>query len=152
MRDHPELFVPFPRRRASSSQSLSSMSSNSTHKEDTEDGQLRYWTSSMCSSSPHLFDFVVTVSLLSLCYPLCLKSLLAWWRRNSIVYIMALPTHCSSSPSFRSRLPGLPHELRFCRSSGSHGLRNRQRHSGQSENALHMYRLPIRCKRKGQRT
>ncbi|KAF8972934.1 hypothetical protein BDZ97DRAFT_1900796 [Flammula alnicola] len=63
-RDHPELFVPFPRRRTSSSQSISSMSSNSTHKEDHEEGQLRYWTSSMCSHSPHLFDFVVTVSIL----------------------------------------------------------------------------------------
>jgi hypothetical protein len=27
-----------------------------------EDGQLRYWTSEMCSSQPHLFDMVVTVS------------------------------------------------------------------------------------------
>lgn len=26
------------------------------------EGQLRYWTSDMCSRSPHLFDFVVTVS------------------------------------------------------------------------------------------
>lgn len=28
-----------------------------------EDGQLRYWTSEMCSSQPHLFDMVVTVSV-----------------------------------------------------------------------------------------
>ncbi|KAF9007993.1 hypothetical protein BDQ17DRAFT_1275937 [Cyathus striatus] len=58
-RDHPELFVPFPRRRTSSTHSLSSLSSSSsdTHSE----GQLRYWTSSMCSHSPHLFDFVVTL-------------------------------------------------------------------------------------------
>jgi NAD+ kinase len=27
-----------------------------------DEGQLRYWTSEMCSNSPHLFDFVVTVS------------------------------------------------------------------------------------------
>ena len=27
-----------------------------------EEGQLRYWTSEMCSSQPHLFDMVVTVS------------------------------------------------------------------------------------------
>ena len=61
-RDFPELFVPLPRRRSSSSNSLSSM--NSTQKEDyqfIEEGQLRYWTSDMCSRSPHLFDFVVTV-------------------------------------------------------------------------------------------
>jgi len=65
--DHPELFAPFPKRRTSSSHSLSSMSSNSTHRDDfVDEGQLRYWTSAMCSSSPHLFDFVVTVSLLLL--------------------------------------------------------------------------------------
>ena len=62
-RDHPELFLPFPQRRTSSSHSLSSLSSTSTNKEDGDEGQLRYWTSSMCSHSSHLFDFVVTVSL-----------------------------------------------------------------------------------------
>lgn len=65
-RDHPELFVPFPRRRTSSSNSISSMTSASSSREDVhkrEEGQLRYWTSDMCSHSPHLFDFVVTVSL-----------------------------------------------------------------------------------------
>ncbi|KAF5370614.1 hypothetical protein D9758_002090 [Tetrapyrgos nigripes] len=63
-RDHPGLFVPFPRRRTSSSNSLSSMSSASTTKDEfylKEEGQLRYWTSSMCSQSPHLFDFVITL-------------------------------------------------------------------------------------------
>jgi NAD+ kinase len=62
-RDHPKLFIPFPQRRTSSSLSLSSLSSNSTSKEDGDEGQLRYWTSSMCSHSSHLFDFVVTVSM-----------------------------------------------------------------------------------------
>lgn len=40
------------------------MSSSSTKQDDyllQEQGQLRYWTSDMCSRSPHLFDFVVTV-------------------------------------------------------------------------------------------
>ncbi|KAK0438687.1 uncharacterized protein EV420DRAFT_1736007 [Desarmillaria tabescens] len=63
-RDHPELFVPFPRRRTSSSTSLSSLASASLPKEELylkEEGQLRYWTSHMCSHSPHLFDFVVTL-------------------------------------------------------------------------------------------
>ncbi|GLB37256.1 putative ATP-NAD kinase [Lyophyllum shimeji] len=63
-RDHPDLFVPLPRRRTSSSNSLSSLSSASTTKDESysgDDGQLRYWTSSMCSHSPHLFDFVVTL-------------------------------------------------------------------------------------------
>ncbi len=60
-RDHPELFVPVPRRRSSSSSSLASMSSQ---KDDSimPEGQLRYWTAEMCSRSPQLFDFVVTVS------------------------------------------------------------------------------------------
>ncbi|GAA5989551.1 hypothetical protein JCM11641_004594 [Rhodosporidiobolus odoratus] len=29
--------------------------------EEGEEGQLRYWTNEMCSKSPHLFDFVVTL-------------------------------------------------------------------------------------------
>lgn len=29
------------------------------------EGQLRYWTADMCSRSPHLFDFVVTVRPIS---------------------------------------------------------------------------------------
>ena len=68
-RDYPDLFAPVMRRRSSSSASLSAMStySSSTNVSDLargkrEDGQLRYWTSEMCSNSPHLFDFVVTVS------------------------------------------------------------------------------------------
>lgn len=62
-RDHPELFVPFPRRRTSSSTSLSSLVSVPPKEEFylQEEGQLRYWTSQMCSQSPHLFDFVVTL-------------------------------------------------------------------------------------------
>lgn len=63
-RDHPELFEPFQRRRSSSSNSLSSLSSSSTQQDDFnghQEGQLRYWTSDMCSRSPHLFDFVITL-------------------------------------------------------------------------------------------
>ena len=62
-RDHPELFYPFPKRRTSSTHSLSSLSSSSTGRDDGDEGQLRYWTSNMCSHSSHLFDFVVTVSM-----------------------------------------------------------------------------------------
>ncbi|KAJ7502780.1 ATP-NAD kinase-like domain-containing protein [Mycena galericulata] len=62
-RDHPGLFIPVPRRRTSSTTSLASMPSS--YKEEfnntKETGQLRYWTSDMCSQSPHLFDFVVTL-------------------------------------------------------------------------------------------
>lgn len=67
-RDHPELFVPFPRRRSSSNNSLSSMGSSSAKEYflTPDEGQLRYWTSDMCSQSPHLFDFVVTVSVFSI--------------------------------------------------------------------------------------
>ncbi|KAJ7209550.1 NAD+ kinase [Mycena pura] len=58
-RDHPELFVPVPRRRTSSSTSLASMYGDDGNMKET--GQLRYWTSDMCGRSPHLFDFVVTL-------------------------------------------------------------------------------------------
>jgi NAD+ kinase len=30
--------------------------------EQGQEGQLRYWTNDMCRKSPHLFDFVITVS------------------------------------------------------------------------------------------
>ncbi|KAL0956106.1 hypothetical protein HGRIS_002274 [Hohenbuehelia grisea] len=63
-RDHPEFFVPFAHRRTSSNSSVSSASTAANHieEEDLKDaGQLRYWTSDMCSHSPHLFDFVVTL-------------------------------------------------------------------------------------------
>ncbi|KAH9858525.1 hypothetical protein C2E23DRAFT_798884 [Lenzites betulinus] len=58
-REHPELFAPFPKRRSSSSSSLASAFSNENIP--SLEGQLRYWTADMCSRSPHLFDFVVTL-------------------------------------------------------------------------------------------
>lgn len=62
-RDHPELFVPYPYRRGTWSSSSSSSSSNGREDQTNpnEQGQLRYWTADMCSASPHLFDFVVTL-------------------------------------------------------------------------------------------
>ncbi|CDO72799.1 hypothetical protein BN946_scf184994.g52 [Trametes cinnabarina] len=57
-RDHPEFFVPFPKRRTSSSSSLMSYTNDTL---PSSEGQLRYWTAEMCSRSPHLFDFVVTL-------------------------------------------------------------------------------------------
>lgn len=88
-RDHPELFKPLPRRysRTSSSVSLASSmdggikkmtplsslsdtlkrqtSGEYVKKSEGDEGQLRYWTNEMCTASPHLFDFVVTVSSFS---------------------------------------------------------------------------------------
>ncbi|OCH90256.1 ATP-NAD kinase [Obba rivulosa] len=58
-REHPELFAPIPQRRASNS-SLSSNSSRGDN-DSKQEGQLRYWTAEMCSRSPQLFDFVVTL-------------------------------------------------------------------------------------------
>lgn len=59
--EYPEFFAPLPRR-GSSSSSIVSMHSERSSSEPKDEGQLRYWTSDMCSRSPHLFDFVVTVS------------------------------------------------------------------------------------------
>ncbi|RPD63735.1 ATP-NAD kinase [Lentinus tigrinus ALCF2SS1-6] len=60
--EHPEFFVPFPKRRTSSSSSLHSNFSNGNgDSQPSSEGQLRYWTAEMCSRSPHLFDFVVTL-------------------------------------------------------------------------------------------
>ena len=71
-REHPDLFRPFlPKRRTSTSVSGStlslsqSMSMSKLNGQPTiDEGQLRYWTADMCTTSPHLFDFVVTVRLL----------------------------------------------------------------------------------------
>ncbi|KAI0371089.1 ATP-NAD kinase [Pilatotrama ljubarskyi] len=60
-REHPELFVPFPKRRTSSSSSLASAQNLNGDHAPSSEGQLRYWTAEMCSRSPHLFDFVVTL-------------------------------------------------------------------------------------------
>ncbi|WWC64547.1 uncharacterized protein I303_107157 [Kwoniella dejecticola CBS 10117] len=70
-RDYPDLFKPLSRRRSSSSASVSTLGSLSAYpstsnmsefqKRSKDEGQLRYWTSEMCSSSPHLFDFVITL-------------------------------------------------------------------------------------------
>lgn len=73
--EHPEFFRPTVRRRSSSSTSVSTLSAaaSSTSLGDlhrkrsimggghVDDGQLRYWTGEMCSSQPHLFDFVITL-------------------------------------------------------------------------------------------
>ena len=63
-RDHPELFVPYPYRKGSWNSTSSSTSSLNGKGDPTcpdEQGQLRYWTADMCNTSPHLFDFVVTL-------------------------------------------------------------------------------------------
>lgn len=76
-RDHPELFAPLPSRRSSSNNSLSSLSSF-TSQDDShvqQEGQLRYWTTEMCTRSPHLFDFVITVSVCVVtCYTALIES------------------------------------------------------------------------------
>lgn len=82
-KEHPEFFQPYPRRRSSSSASIHTLStsmsdvsllsrassingikrrSDNGRDADNDQGQLRYWTADMCSNTPNLFDFVVTVS------------------------------------------------------------------------------------------
>lgn len=74
-KDYPQLFVPVTPRRTSLSDtetetngrkagdngSSSSSSRVNSMSHAREESQLRYWTSDMCSRSPHLFDFVVTL-------------------------------------------------------------------------------------------
>lgn len=67
---YPELMVPLPRRRSSSVSinamdasftSVDSARSGSSSSAAAGEGQLRYWTPEMCSSTPHLFDLVITL-------------------------------------------------------------------------------------------
>jgi NAD+ kinase len=71
-KENPELFQPIHKRRSSSSASISAFSSTTSMgdfaRRSKDEGQLRYWTGEMCSNSPHLFDFVITVSDLSRLY------------------------------------------------------------------------------------
>ncbi len=69
-REHPEFFAPFSKRRTSSSSSVHSGSGmtnghSGSDNHSQPEGQLRYWTAEMCNKSPHLFDFVVTVSFIT---------------------------------------------------------------------------------------
>ena len=66
-KEYPQLFEPAGRRRSSSTTSVNNLSAHPSSSSLNEagkrrdEGQLRYWTGEMCSNSPHLFDFVVTV-------------------------------------------------------------------------------------------
>lgn len=73
-RDHPDFFKPLLRRGSSSSASINTLSAypssaslSESHRKKADEGQLRYWTSEMCSNASHLFDFVITVSYTSAC-------------------------------------------------------------------------------------
>lgn len=62
--DHPELFEPYLCRRntyGTGNSPSASSSGGEDNGDSNEQGQLRYWTAEMCGSSPHLFDFVVTL-------------------------------------------------------------------------------------------
>ncbi|KAG8911952.1 hypothetical protein FRC01_005384, partial [Tulasnella sp. 417] len=63
-RDFPDYFRPQPRRFSStSSYSMGSTTDSESVNGNApkDEGQLRYWTTDMCSKSPHLFDFVITL-------------------------------------------------------------------------------------------
>ncbi|KAJ9111407.1 hypothetical protein QFC19_001176 [Naganishia cerealis] len=81
-KEHPEFFKPYSRRRTSSSASVNTLSASMSdvsllsransangakrrsdpgRDAENDQGQLRYWTAEMCSSTPSLFDFVVTL-------------------------------------------------------------------------------------------
>ncbi|WFC98009.1 NAD(+) kinase [Malassezia yamatoensis] len=53
---HPEIFEPISMKQT---KQTSSAKDNDRFKHN--EGQLRYWNADMCSSSPHLFDFVITL-------------------------------------------------------------------------------------------
>ncbi|WFC94148.1 NAD(+) kinase [Malassezia brasiliensis] len=66
--EHPEVFEPIhphqqgTMRPRSRSQSRSQSPHRFMHHEPpSQEGQLRFWTAELCSSSPHLFDFVITL-------------------------------------------------------------------------------------------
>lgn len=82
-KEYPQLFEPVGRRRSSSTTSVNTLhsaypSSSSLNGDGfgvngrrKDEGQLRYWTGEMCSNSPHLFDFVVTVRFTESSFDCC---------------------------------------------------------------------------------
>lgn len=62
-RDHPDLFSPStsPSRSSPDAPAPAPTAAASSSSSNTQGGRLRYWTADMCSRSPHLFDFVVTL-------------------------------------------------------------------------------------------
>jgi NAD+ kinase len=64
-KEYPQLFQALPRRQSSTAMASNASFENVRQQQPTngpsEHGQLRYWTNEMCASSPHLFDFVVTL-------------------------------------------------------------------------------------------
>ena len=62
--EHPEVFEPIHPHQHGHVRSQSRSQSPhppSHHAQPSDEGQLRFWTAELCSSSPHLFDFVITV-------------------------------------------------------------------------------------------
>lgn len=97
-KEYPQLSAPMTRRRSSSSASVNTMSGFSStgslgdlpsRKPREEEGQLRYWTSRLCSESPQLFDFVITVSFYDPRSTRLLTGPLAGRRWYCAVYFMA---------------------------------------------------------------
>ena len=135
---NPEFFKPLYRRRSSSTASMSTMSgfvsdasgyvsrsssrrangaSGTSGPGSGEEGQLRYWTSEMCSSQPHLFDMVVTVSggcvgrhngisVLNF-----LLGILARRRWHGPVHLVVVPTNRPTGSPLCPRLPWFPDQL-----------------------------------------
>jgi NAD+ kinase len=133
-KEHPEFFKPLPRRRSSSSASIHTLStslsdvsllsrassiggakrrSDNGRDADNDQGQLRYWTADMCSNTPNLFDFVVTVSqpTSAKTYEFLRSAFTARRRRHRFVHFMALPKDRSTRPALRSRIPRLLDQL-----------------------------------------
>jgi hypothetical protein len=85
---------------------------------------LRYWTSEMCSNAPHLFDFVVTVSLVPILYGEEADKV-ARWRRYGPIHFVALPKDRSPGPTIRSRISWVFNQFRFLAIQAHHGQGHR---------------------------
>lgn len=81
--DHPELFEPMP------------CKNTDEDTQQPQEGQLRYWTADMCSTSPYLADFVLTVRA---------STYAAWRRRDGVVLLVALPEHGAAGDPLFARL------------------------------------------------
>lgn len=92
--EHPEVFEPIrPHRRSHGDQAQSA-----------HEGQLRYWTADLCSMSPHLFDFVITVRAST--HP-------ARRRWHRALLFVALPEQRASGDSVFAGITGILDSVRY---------------------------------------
>lgn len=82
-------------------------------KDASYEGRLKFWTNELAEEKPQMFDIVLAVSLPESIPREHLLIIVAWWRRDCTVLILAFSTRCATCARVLSGITRLPHEVRF---------------------------------------